>query len=161
MGKTETLDFDETIRWVWNKMGSTHAIMQLAACTDGHVTIRTVSCILYENTILFKTDKNFEKTKELLRTKSNVALCKYAINIEGTAECKGLVTDEPGRRFEKLYKQYLDGSYGAYSHTETEILFEITPHHIEVWDTDEDNYAFQLHIDYGTRSAVREWYDEK
>ena len=134
---------------------------QLAACTDEHVTIRTVSCILYENTILFKTDRNFQKTKELLRTKANVALAKYSINIEGAAECKGLVVDEPGRRFEKLYKQYLDGSYGAYSHTDTEILFEITPRRIGVWDTDENNYAFQLYIDCEARTAVKEWYDEK
>ncbi len=161
MGKRETLNYDETMRWVWEKMGKTHAIMQLAACTDEHVTIRTVSCILYENTILFKTDRNFQKTKELLRTKANVALAKYSINIEGAAECKGLVVDEPGRRFEALYKQYLDGSYGAYSHTDTEILFEITPRRIGVWDTDENNYAFQLYIDCEARTAVKEWYDEK
>ena len=160
MGKIEKLDFAEAIKYVWGKLG-THAIMQLAACTDDHVTVRTVSCIPYEDTIMFKTDKNFEKTKELLRTKANVALCKYNINLEGTIACKGLVVDEPDRRFEKLYKQYLDGSYGAYSHEDTEILMEVTPTHIEVWDTtDEDNYAFQLHIDYATKTAEKEWYDE-
>ena len=160
MGKIETLDFNEAIQYVWSKLG-THAIMQLAACTDGHVTVRTVSCIPYENAIMFKTDKNFEKTKELLRTDCNVAMCKYNINIEGTVACKGLVIDEPERRFEKLYKQYLEGSYGAYSHEDTEILMEVTPFHVEIWDTDENNYAFQLHIDCKTRTAVKEWYDEK
>ena len=36
-----------------------------------------------------------------------VALCYSGIQVEGKAEILGLVIDEPGRQFEKLYQKYL------------------------------------------------------
>ena len=57
---------------------------------------------MYDGTILFKTDKNFKKTQQLFKNQ-NVAMCKYAVNVEGIAENRGLVVDEPERKFEKLY----------------------------------------------------------
>ena len=82
------------------------------------------------------------------------------MQIEGTAQNRGLVVDEPGRRFEKLYKKYLWGSYNRYSHEDTEILIEVTPRFVEIWDTSEDNSAYQIFIDFETRSVQVKPYDE-
>lgn len=160
MGK-EIMKYEDAMAYVRKKLGAS-AIMQLAACKDKHVTIRTISAIMYEDSIVFKTDKNFDKTKDLLESDCNVALCKYNINVEGKAVNKGLVVDEPDQKFIKLYDKHLNGSYNAYSHIEDEILIEVVPDNIRIWDTrDEDNHAFKIHIDCIKKEAIKEWYDEQ
>ena len=57
--------------------------------------------------IYFKTDKNFRKTQQLFKN-NRVAMCFNGTQVEGIAVNKGLVVDEPGRVFEKKYKEYLD-----------------------------------------------------
>ena len=81
------------------------------------------------------------------------------MQIEGIAENKGLVVDEPDRRFEKLYKEHLWGSYNKYSHEDTEIIIEVTPKFVEIWDTSEDNYAFQIFIDFEKETVEVKQYD--
>lgn len=49
------------------------------------------------------SDKNFRKTKQLLEN-PYVALCWSGVQVEGIAVNKGLVVEEPGRRFEKGYQ---------------------------------------------------------
>lgn len=158
MGKIEQLDYDKTVQYFWDKLG-TACIMQLAASADDRISVRSVSCIMYSDAIVFKTDKNFDKTKQLLKN-PNVAMCKYNINVEGIAENRGLVVDEPDRKFEKLYAKHLDGSYNAYSHVDTEILVAVYPKQIEIWDCDENNYAFQILVDMEKKTAVKQWYDK-
>ena len=160
MAKVENLEFNATVKYFWEKLGAS-AIMQLASSVENHVSVRSVSCIMYDdvNKIMFKTDKNFEKTKQLA-INSNVAMCKYNINVEGVAENLGLVVDEPGRKFEELYKEHLDGSYNAYSHEDTEVLIAVDPKMVEIWDCDEDNYAFHIYIDFDKKTAIKYWYDE-
>ena len=114
----------------------------------------------YNNKIYFKTDKNFRKTQQLFEN-PNVALCWSGVQVEGVAENKGLVVDEPGRTFETLYKKYLWGSYNKYSHEDTEILIEVTPKFVEIWDTSLDNYAYQLFIDFEKHEVVFKPYDER
>ena len=91
----------------------------------------------------------------------NVALCYSGIQVEGKAEILGLVIDEPGRQFEKLYQKYLWGSYNAYSHKEDEILVRVEPVFVEIWDTDEKNQAFQTFIDFEKESVEYCQYDDK
>lgn len=155
----KNLTFEQAAEIMFEKLG-TDKIMALASCADNHVTVRNVSCLFYDGTIWFKTDKNFRKTKQLLEN-PNVALCCGGIQIEGSAENKGLVTDEPDRRFEKLYKQYLWGSYNKYSHTDTEILIAVKPKFVEIWDTSEDNYAFQIFVDFDKKEVNVKPYDKK
>ena len=83
------------------------------------------------------------------------------VQFECVAENKGLVVDEPGRTFETLYKKYLWGSYNKYSHEDTEILIEVTPKFVEIWDTSLDNYAYQLFIDFEKHEVVFKPYDER
>ena len=94
---------------------------------------------------LFKNDK--------------VAMCFNGVQVEGTAKNLGLVVDEPGRIFEKKYKEFLWQSYNAYSHIDTEILIEVTPKFVEIWDEDENRNAFQLFIDFDKETVEYKPYD--
>lgn len=88
-----------------------------------------------------------------------VALCTGGVQVEGIAKNLGLVVNEEGRRFEKLYKKYLWQSYNAYSHEESEILIEVTPKFVEIWDEDENRYAFQTFIDFDKQTVKIKKYD--
>ena len=121
--------------------------------------VRNVSCLINDDAIYFKTDKNLRKTKQLYEN-PRVALCFSGIQVEGVATIKGLVTEEPERKFEKLYQKYLWGSYNAYSHEDTEILVEVKPSFVEIWDTDEKNKAYQIFIDFDKKEVEYKKYDE-
>ena len=86
-------------------------------------------------------------------------LCWSGVQVEGIAVNKGLVVEEPGRRFEKVYKEHLWESYNKYSHEDTEILIEVTPQFVEIWDEDENRKAFQLFIDFNTKEVTYKPYD--
>ena len=88
-------------------------------------------------------------------------MCWSGIQVEGIAVNKGLVTEEPGRRFEEGYKKYLWESYNKYSHTDTEILIEVEPKYVEIWDTSDDGYAYQLFIDFDKKEVEVKPYDKK
>lgn len=155
----KNLTFDQAVQIMFDKLGD-YKIMALASSVGDHVMVRNVSCLFYDQKIWFKTDKNFRKTRQLFEN-PRVALCFSGIQVEGTAQNRGLVVDEPGRRFEKLYEKYLFGSYNRYSHEDTEIIFEVTPRFVEIWDTCEDNYAFQIFIDFDKRSTTVKPYDQE
>ena len=110
--------------------------------------------------IYFKTDKNFRKTQQLFAN-PQVAVCWSGVQVEGIAANKGLVVDEPGQRFAEGYKKHLWESYNKYSHEDTEILIEITPKFVEIWDTSDDGYAFQLFLDFEKKSVEVKQYDER
>jgi len=153
----EPMNFNEAVKIFWDKLGVS-AIMQLASSLNDYPTIRTISCLVYDEKILFKTDVNFEKTKQLMEN-PRVAVCKYNVTVEGPLANLGLVVDEPELKFQKLYKKYLDGSYNAYSHEDTEILLAIDPELVKIWDTDENNYGFQIYINFKEKTAFKKIYD--
>ncbi len=153
----KNLSFEEAVQLMFEKLG-TDKIMALASSVNDYVMVRNVSCLFYDGLVFFKTDKNFRKTQQLLQN-PHVALCWSGVQIEGIAENRGLVVDEPERKFEKLYKQYLWGSYNKYSHEDTEILIAVHPKYVEVWDTSEDNYAYQIFIDFDKQSVEVKPYD--
>ncbi|MBO5241685.1 MAG: pyridoxamine 5'-phosphate oxidase family protein [Lachnospiraceae bacterium] len=153
------LSFEDAVSLMFEKLGD-WKIMALASSVNDYVMVRNVSCLFYDNKVYFKTDKNFRKTKQLYEN-PQVALCWSGVQIEGIAENKGLVVDEPDRKFEKLYKEHLWGSYNKYSHEDTEIIIEVTPKYVEVWDTSEDNYAFQIFIDFDKKSVEVKEYDKR
>ena len=153
------LSFEDAVSLMFEKLGDWE-IMALASSVNDYVMVRNVSCLFYDNKVYFKTDKNFRKTKQLYEN-PQVALCWSGVQIEGIAQNKGLVIDEPDRKFEKLYKEHLWGSYNKYSHEDTEIIIEVTPKYVEVWDTSEDNYAFQIFIDFDKKSVEVKEYDKR
>lgn len=153
------MNFLEAKTYLFEKLAPSK-IMALASSVNDYVMVRNVSCLIYNDAIYFKTDKNFRKTKQLYKN-PRVALCYSGIQVEGKAEILGLVIDEPGRQFEKLYQKYLWGSYNAYSHKEDEILVRVEPVFVEIWDTDEKNRAFQTFIDFEKESVEYCQYDDK
>ena len=154
----KNLTFEQAVAIMFDKLGDSK-IMALASSVNDYVMVRNVSCLFYDNRVWFKTDKNFRKTQQLFAN-PHVALCWSGVQIEGLAENKGLVVDEPGRRFETLYKKHLWGSYNKYSHEDTEIIIEVTPKFVEIWDTSEDNYAYQIFIDFDKQAVEVKQYDQ-
>lgn len=152
------MNYNEAVNYLFEKLAPSK-IMALASSVNNHVMVRNVSCLIYDEAIYFKTDKNFRKTKQLYEN-PRVALCVGGIQVEGIAHIKGLVVDEPGRQFEKLYQKYLWGSYNAYSHEESEILVEVKPTFVEIWDTDDKNKAFQIFIDFDNQQVEYKQYDD-
>lgn len=152
-----TMTFEEAKMIMDQKLGD-YKIMALASCVDDYPMVRNVSCIFYNDKIYFKTDRNFRKTKQLFQN-PRVAMCFNGVQVEGIAENKGLVVEEEGRVFEKKYKEYLWQSYNAYSHEDSEILIEVTPKFVEIWDEDEARNAFQILIDFDTREVEVRPYD--
>lgn len=155
----KNLSFQQAVELMFEKLGDSK-IMALASSVNDEVMVRNVSCLFYDGKIWFKTDKNFRKTRQLYQN-PHVALCWSGIQIEGIAENKGLVVEEPGRRFEALYKKYLWGSYNKYSHEDTEILIEVTPRFVEIWDTSEDNYAYQMFLNFDEQTVEVRQYDQE
>ena len=100
------MEFLEAKKIMEQKMGD-WKIMALASCEDNYPMVRNVSCLFYNDKIYFKTDKNFRKTQQLFKN-NRVAMCFNGTQVEGIAVNKGLGVDEPGRVFEKKYKEYLD-----------------------------------------------------
>lgn len=154
----KNLTFQQAVDLMFEKLGESK-IMALASSVNDYVMVRNVSCLFYDGKVWFKTDKNFRKTQQLYQN-PQVALCWSGVQIEGVAENKGLVVEEPGRRFEALYKKHLWGSYNKYSHEDTEIIIEVSPKFVEIWDTSEDNYAYQIFIDFDKEAVEVKQYDQ-
>lgn len=152
------LTFEQAVEIMFEKLGDSK-IMALASSVNDYVMVRNVSCLFYDGKVWFKTDKNFRKTQQLFEN-PHVALCWSGVQIEGLAQNKGRVVEEPDRRFETLYKKFLWGSYNKYSHEDTEIIIEVTPKFVEIWDTSEDNYAYQIFIDFDKQSVEVKQYDQ-
>lgn len=155
----KNITYEQAVQLLFEQLGD-YKIMALASSVNDYCMVRNVSCLFYDEKIYFKTDKNFRKTAQLMEN-PNVAMCYGGIQVEGTARNCGLVVDEPGRRFEAGYKKFLWGSYNKYSHEDTEILIEVTPGYVEVWDTSDDNYAYQIFIDFKNKSVEVKPYDVK
>lgn len=157
--ETKNLTFRQAEALMFEKLGDSK-IMALASSVSDHVMVRNVSCLFYDGKVWFKTDKNFRKTRQLYEN-PRVALCWSGVQIEGVAENRGLVVEEPGRRFEALYKKHLWGSYNKYSHEDTEIIIAVTPKFVEIWDTGEDNLAYQIFLDFDKETVEVRQYDQE
>lgn len=155
----KALTFEKAVELMFEKLGD-WKVMALASSVNDYVMVRNVSCLFYDHKVYFKTDKNFRKTQQLFQN-PQVAMCWSGVQIEGVAENKGLVVDEPGRRFEAGYKKHLWGSYNKYSHEDTEILIAVQPKFVEIWDTSEENYAYQIFIDFEKKSVDVKKYDQE
>ena len=155
----KNLTFEQAKELLWAQLGD-WKIMALASSVNDYVMVRNVSCLFYDDKIWFKTDKNFRKTQQLYEN-PRVAMCVGGIQVEGLAANKGLVVEEEGRVFEQGYKKHLWGRYNKYSHEDTEIIIEVTPKFVEVWDTSDDNYAYQIFIDFDKEAVEVKPYDKK
>lgn len=151
------MDFQTAVEHFYQTLGQ-KKIMPLATSLNDHVMVRNVSVIIHEGKILFKTDKNFRKTKQLIEN-PRVAICYWGVQIEGIAVNHGLVFDQPDHSFQELYQKHWEKSYNAYPHKDSEILIEIVPKLVEIWDQDEEDKGFQLFIDFEQEKAETSTYD--
>lgn len=151
------MNFQTVVEHFYQKLGQ-KKIMALATSLNGHVMVRNVSVIIHEGKILFKTDKNFRKTKQLIEN-PRVAICYWGVQIEGIAVNHGLVVDQPDHSFQELYQKHWEKSYNAYPHKDSEILIEIVPKLVEIWDQDEEDKGFQLFINFEQEKAETSTYD--
>ena len=151
------MEFQAAVEQFYQKLGR-KKIMALATSLNDHVMVRNVSVIIHEGKILFKTDQNFRKTKQLIEN-PQVAICYWGVQIEGIAVNHGLVADQEDDSFRALYQKYWEKSYNAYPHKDSEILIEVVPKLVEFWDQDEDDRGFQLFIDFEQKTAEIEQYD--
>ena len=103
----KSISYEDAVGRMFEMLGNSK-IMALASSLDDYVMVRNVSCLFYDDKIYFKTDKNFRKTKQLLEN-PNVALCWSGVQVEGIALNKGLVVEEPGRRFERGIQKNICG----------------------------------------------------
>ena len=153
------ITYQEAVERMFEMLGDSK-IMAPASSVNDYVMVRNVSCLFYDRKIWFKTDKNFRKTKQLLEN-PRVAVCWSGVQVEGIAANKGLVAEEAGQRFAQGYKKHLWESYNKYSHEDTEILIEISPKYVEIWDTSDDGYAFQLFLDFEKETVEVKQYDKR
>ena len=151
------MEFQAAVEQFYQKLGR-KKIMALATSLNDHVMVRNVSVIIHEGKILFKTDQNFRKTKQLIEN-PQVEICYWGVQIEGIAVNHGLVADQEDDSFRALYQKYWEKSYNAYPHKDSEILIEVVPKLVEIWDQDEDDRGFQLFIDFEQKTAEIEQYD--
>ena len=149
------MEFQAAVEQFYQKLGR-KKIMALATSLNDHVMVRNVSVIIHEGKILFKTDQNFRKQ---LIENPQVAICYWGVQIEGIAVNHGLVADQEDDSFRALYQKYWEKSYNAYPHKDSEILIEVVPKLVEIWDQDEDDRGFQLFIDFEQKTAEIEQYD--
>lgn len=151
------MEFQTAVKQFYQKLGQ-KKIMALATSLNDHVTVRNVSVIIHEEKILFKTDKNFRKTKQMIEN-PQVAICYWGVQIEGIAINHGLVVDQEDSSFQQLYQKHWEKSYNAYPHKDSEILIEIEPKLVEIWDQDNDDKGFQLVMDFDQKKAEIQYYD--
>ena len=95
------MEFQAAVEQFYQKLGR-KKIMALATSLNDHVMVRNVSVIIHEGKILFKTDQNFRKTKQLIEN-PQVAICYWGVQIEGIAVNHGLVADQEDDSFRALY----------------------------------------------------------
>lgn len=153
----KNLTFQQATDLLFEKLGD-GKVMALASSLHDHVSIRNVSCLFYDHRVFFKTDKNFRKTQQLLEN-PQVAMCWSGIQIEGIAENHGLVAEEPGHRFQTRFEACYPSGYNKYPHKDTEILIEIKPTFVGIWDTSVDHMASQIYLDFDRKTVTVKQYD--
>lgn len=103
----------------------------LATSSNNRVTSRMMSFVIYENKFYCQTDKRFLKVEQILDN-PKVSICIDNIQIEGIAKIIGKPLEN--NMFATLFKKYFKNSYENYSFLESEILLEISPNFITVWN---------------------------
>ena len=124
--------FDEKLPALWKKI-KTHGIMTLSTCSENRVTSRPMSVVVINGKFYCQTDESFLKWQQL-RNNPNCALCVKNISIEGKCRKIGRPIDSENQFFLKAFKKSFFGSYIAYSSNPQEILLEITPTLIYLWE---------------------------
>lgn len=143
--------FDKKIVELFQGIGEAKKAV-LATSSNNRVTSRTMSFVIYENKFYCQTDKKFLKIEQILDN-PKVSICIDNIQIEGIAQIIGKPLEY--NIFVTLFKKYFKNSYENYSFLENEILLEINPIFITVW-----NYKESIPTRSFYRLASKEYVEE-
>ena len=132
-------------------------IMSLATSLNDKVFVRSMSVIICNNKFYFQTDKKFNKYYQLSNN-NKTALCFKNIQIDVIARELGHPLISENMFFTDKYKKCFSGSYEKYTHLSSEVLFEITPSYITVWDYDYDK-PFREFYDCSNKTYKKVFYD--
>lgn len=143
--------FDKKLIEFFQGMGESKKAV-LATSSNDRVTSRMMSFVIYENKFYCQTDKRFLKVKQILDN-PKVSICIDNIQIEGIAKIIGKPLEN--NMFITLFKKYFKNSYENYSFLENEILLEISPSFITVW-----NYKEVIPIREFYRLDLKEFVEE-
>ena len=149
------LEYDIEVDKIYNYIGRSK-IMALATSSQNHPTVRLVSCIIYNNKIVFQTGTDLIKYKQIGEN-NNVALCIDNIQIEGIANIIGRTNDEKNQEIMEIYKKHYKNSYETYFHCEKEILIEVILSKIIKWDY-ENSKPYRIFIDINNKKIRKEMY---
>lgn len=104
--------------------------MVLSTSLNAKVTSRMMSVVQQNGVFYFQTDRHFRKYDQLIKNE-NVALCIDNIQIEGIAKELGHPLENAN--FCSFYKECFSSSFERYSSLSNEVLFAVTPLHVERW----------------------------
>lgn len=135
------------------KLGVAKKIV-LSTSSKNRVTSRTMSFVIFNNKFYCQTDKNFLKYQQIIEN-PNVSLCIDNIQIEGVAIAEGSPLEN--KRFIKLFEEYYKNSYLNYSFLEDEVLLEITPTLINIWDY-ENEKPLRKYYDLKNKTYIESYY---
>lgn len=141
--------FISRVNELFERIGE-HKIMYLATCVDNRVTSRAMSFIIYNQKLYFQTDKTSLKYEQITKN-PNVSVCIDNIQIEGPL-------DDNNKFFSQKYKEYFSGSFDKYSSMKNEVLMEVTPTHIELWNYDE-GCPYQEFLDFNNQLYEKNYYN--
>ena len=92
----KSISYEEAVGRMFEMLGNSK-IMALASSLNDYVMVRNVSCLFYDDKIYFKTDKNFRKTKQLLKN-PRVAMCWSGVQAVSYTHLDVYKRQHPGRK---------------------------------------------------------------
>lgn len=151
----EQLEFEELRESFINSMEKL-GVMVLATCAAERVTARPMSIVNIAEDILFQSDINFLKFRQI-EENPRVALSGSNIQIEGVAEIGEQTLAPANSEFVALYKERHRGSFDSYSSSSNTFVITVRPTLVTFWNYIEGQPCRDF-LDFSAKSAYREWY---
>lgn len=151
------MDFIKAKEEFFNRLGD-NCYMVLATSYNDYPMASTMTCFVYDDAIWMQTDKNFPKYDQILKNKQ-VALCKYATQIEGIAEICGHPLDKGNEKFIEYIKKYNPESYKMYSYIKSEVIIKVTPIKVIDWRYEKGDKNI-YHLDFKNQKVEVEIYEK-
>ena len=114
-----------------------------------------MSVVIFRNKIYFQTGTDLIKYRQICENE-NVALCFDNIQVEGIANIMGKPMEHD--TIMEIYKKHYKSSYENYSKLDKEILVEVQPQKITIWEYDNNERPYRIYLDLGRKKAYKEMY---
>jgi len=148
-------EYNEKLKEFYSNFGFAKK-MVLATCKDERVTARTMSVILINEIFYFQTDKTSIKYEQIAANPL-VALCLDNMQIEGVATVLGHPLHDDNNLFAITFENSYKGSFDAYSSLNNEVLIEVKPNKITLWEY-ESGKPYRVFFDIQGQTYSKEFY---